>query len=96
MAVITTHKLCILQGSHIFEQRAFALFCIVGAGFVSCIATKPFASKAAPKAYKTGKGRVIVFVFPYMLILLWSDVLRQAIAILNALEHCNEIMVPVI
>lgn len=72
------------------------MFRIVGAGFVSCIATKPFASKTAPKAYKTGKGGVIVFVFPYMLILLWSDMLRQVIAILNALEHCNEIIVPVI
>lgn len=72
------------------------MLCIVGAGLVSCITAKPFASKAAPKAYKTGKGRVIVFVFSYMLILLWSDVLRQVIAILNALEHCNEIRVPVI
>ncbi len=95
-AVITAHKLGILQCCHILEQRAFALFCIVGAGFISCIAAKPFASKAAPKANKTGKGGVIVFVFPYILILLKSDVLRQVISVLNALEHCNEILMPVI
>lgn len=96
MAVITTYKLGILQGCHIFKQGALALFGIIGAGFISRISAKPFASKAAPKAYKTGKDGVCILVFPYVLVLLRSDVLRQVIALLNALEHRNEVFVPVI
>lgn len=72
------------------------MFGIVGAGLVSCVSAKPFASKAAPKAYKTGKHWVILLVFTDVLILLWSDVLRQVIASLDTLEHRNEIGVPVI
>lgn len=96
MAVIATYKLGILQGCHIFKQGALALFGVIGASFIPCVSAKPFASKAAPKAYKTGKDGVGILVFPYVLVLLRSDVLRQVIALLNALEHCNEVLMPVI
>lgn len=75
MAIITTYKLRILQCYHIFKQGAFTLFGIVGASFISCISAKPFASKAATKANKTGKDGVILFMIFYVLILFRSYLL---------------------
>ena len=69
---------------------------VVGAGGVSGVASKPFAAKAASKAYKTDQHGVPVLMGLDELVLVRGDELRQLVAILDAPQHGDEIGVLVI
>ena len=84
--VVIAHETGILQGCHVLEEGALALQSVVGPGGISGIAAKLLAAKTAPKAYKTGQGRVLIFMLPYVLILFCGDAFRQFIAVLNTPE----------